>query len=638
MLNKTKTSSLFVLQRILSVRKYYVFAAVAGLAIGVCMVIFWPQHLTFSYQNPNCIKMLHVAPGSLNVDTNKFTVESASTINVGSVEGAAREACFNPMEPPQPGVYHLSVAFPGLSFLRKSVTIHVPSRPTASAVQLKGPIPLSKKLIIALSANDTVFSYHLAIGGKTVQCQPQQLGVGCDIDKLKLNQGSQYTLQLNRHFKGKKEGTVLKTEISTLPAVTLQSSTIKQGETVYATPKSVTLQFNKSIGTVQARLVQVDGEKQQQPIELQQKVNDNEVMLTWHENLERQKSYKIDFTSVQAIDGSSLDNPLIIDFKTSGGPKVTNISIGSYKVAVGAVATITFDQPLMEKQDLAAIITASNGAKLIGQQGSTVTIGFANVPRCTDVMIKVSDELKSNYDIKGGSAWQFTTRTVCQAVATIGTSAKGRPINAYIFGTGAKKVVYTGAIHGDERSTQLLMLKWIDSLEANIRSVPADKTIIVIPILNPDGYASGTRTNSRNVDLNRNFSTSDWRSDITTVHNKPFPGGGGAAPLSEPESAAIATYIATIRPTLVLSYHSIGGLVVANQAGNSVQLAKKYASLSGYGNATGSSTTFEYTVSGTADDYYGQVLGVPSILIELGSHTNDQFSKNQSAMWQMIRQ
>ena len=181
------------------------------------------------------------------------------------------------------------------------------------------------------------------------------------------------------------------------------------------------------------------------------------------------------------------------------------------------------------------------------------------------------------------------------------------------------------------------MLRWIDELEANARSIPADKSIVVVPAINPDGIANGSRTNGNNVDLNRNFATSDWKTDITTVNNTPFPKGGGLTSMSEPETKAIAGLISRLRPQLVLSYHSIGSVLAANQAGSSVAYARTYAGLSGYSNVTGSTTTFEYAVSGTADDYYAEKLGVASILIELGSHSHHQFERNQKAMWAMMR-
>ena len=264
-------------------------------------------------------------------------------------------------------------------------------------------------------------------------------------------------------------------------------------------------------------------------------------------------------------------------------------------------------------------------------------MSLASVPKCGDFSIKLTNDLQSNYDITGNSAWSFAGRTVCHTVDTIGYSSKGRAITAFYFGNGPRTVLYTGAIHGDETSTSSLMEKWFQELEANAQKIPADKSIVIVPRINPDGVASGSRTSARNIDLNRNFSTSDWKKDITDVNNRPFPGGGGEAPMSEPETKAIASLVSRLRPAVVLSYHSIGGVLAANQTGNSTTYAGTYSQLSGYRNTTGqTSETFEYSVSGTADDYYGERLGVASVLIELGSHTYHQFERNRAAMWAMV--
>jgi protein MpaA len=179
------------------------------------------------------------------------------------------------------------------------------------------------------------------------------------------------------------------------------------------------------------------------------------------------------------------------------------------------------------------------------------------------------------------------------------------------------------------------MQQWINDLEVKAKSIPANKTLVVIPQINPDGVSSGIRVNARNVDLNRNFATVDWQKDITTVNNKPFLGGGGESPMSETETQVISSFVSRLRPRLILSYHSVGGVLVANQAGDSSSLINIYSQRSGYQNATGSTDTFDYSISGTADDWYAQRLGVPSIIIELSSSTYHQFERNQSAMWAM---
>lgn len=107
--------------------------------------------------------------------------------------------------------------------------------------------------------------------------------------------------------------------------------------------------------------------------------------------------------------------------------------------------------------------------------------------------------------------------------------------------------------------------------------------------------------------------------------------------MSEPETRAIASFVAQQRPELVVSYHSIGGMVITNQRGQANTRAAQYASLSGYRQSAGDGSEFGYQISGTADDYYGEKLGIASILIELGSHSYHQFERNQSAMWAMLR-
>ena len=139
--------------------------------------------------------------------------------------------------------------------------------------------------------------------------------------------------------------------------------------------------------------------------------------------------------------------------------------------------------------------------------------------------------------------------------------------------------------------------------------------------------------------INRNFDVSDWKADITDTYGNPITNGGGSVPMSEPETKAIAALVTKLRPKLTINYHSIGGLAIANQAGNSAALAQTYAWMSGYGNATGqSSTTFDYAISGTLDDWMAEKFGLPSILVELGSHTYSQFPQNKAAMWEMARQ
>lgn len=605
---------------------------------GVLVGIFlWPQHVTFSYAGKTCFYQPAIAPDLLRSESSTYKLDAAQKITVGDVTIGSLSVCITPLKAPEKGNSTAYVSLMGIPWLHKMYTISTPDTPIISVHSLGDKqLSTSKPVMILMTAPDTIFSYKLKIGEKTTACVTAANTVTCEIKNLSLRQGADYVLELQRYFAGTKVATVARQPIKTLTATAITEASIANGQLVFAKPKSIELTADKDLASGAISMVRIDGDKRMN-VPIQVVYKNNKAIASWSDDLARQATFEVMVDKFTATDGSGLDGAYKVQFKTSGGPKVQSMSVGNYKLPLGATATITFDQPILATQDLAKSISASGGAVITGKRANQVFVSFAGVPRCGDVSITVGDTLQSDYGITGGSAWRYTTRMICQLQNTIGTSMRGRPITSYSFGSGANTIVYTGAIHGDEISTRSLMYRWIDELEARVHSIPADKTVVVIPVLNPDGYAVGARTNARNVDLNRNFATADWKSDITTTSNKPFPGGGGDSPLSEPESRAIASYVGRVRPLLVLSYHSIGGLLASNQAGNASSRAAMYSGMSGYRNTTGSTTTFEYGISGTADDYYAEAFGVPSVLIELGSHTDPQFARNRDAMWAMLR-
>ena len=100
----------------------------------------------------------------------------------------------------------------------------------------------------------------------------------------------------------------------------------------------------------------------------------------------------------------------------------------------------------------------------------------------------------------------------------IGQSVQGRPIVVYRLGAGPIKHALIGAIHGGyEWNTADLMTKTLAYLRDNPALIPTDLTLYILPIANPDGYATGTdqiggRLNADGVDLNSNW---DYHWQIT---------------------------------------------------------------------------------------------------------------------------
>lgn len=179
----------------------------------------------------------------------------------------------------------------------------------------------------------------------------------------------------------------------------------------------------------------------------------------------------------------------------------------------------------------------------------------------------------------------------------LGHSVQGRPIEYLRLGSGSRWFVVLGAIHGGtECNTYSLVEAMRDRLLEQPALLPDDVTLFLAPLINPDGCVANRRANANGVDLNRNWNTDDWVADAETPQGVVL-GSGGPSPLSEPEVAALQSWLLALRdqaPTgtlQVISYHSAvpdTGLAqpAYTEAGQpearSDQLARAYAEATGY--------------------------------------------------------
>ena len=129
----------------------------------------------------------------------------------------------------------------------------------------------------------------------------------------------------------------------------------------------------------------------------------------------------------------------------------------------------------------------------------------------------------------------------------LGASVKGEPIYAREHGTGPRRLLVIGLIHGDEAA----VYERFDDLWLRLTSAGYGNefTLAGIATMNPDGYAQRRRGNARGVDLNRNWPASNFRPSARH----------GPEALSEPEPAAVHRYIERFRPEAVIVFHSTAG-------------------------------------------------------------------------------
>jgi murein peptide amidase A len=150
---------------------------------------------------------------------------------------------------------------------------------------------------------------------------------------------------------------------------------------------------------------------------------------------------------------------------------------------------------------------------------------------------------------------------------TIGHSVRGRPILARVSGdpSAADRFLVFGCVHGNEPAGARVAHRLLAG------APQGDAALWIVPTLNPDGVAAGTRGNAHGVDLNRNFPFA-WR-----------PLGGleysGRHPLSEPESRAAARLIQRVEPDVTIWFHQPFDLV--DRSGGDPAIERRFSELIG---------------------------------------------------------
>jgi protein MpaA len=179
-----------------------------------------------------------------------------------------------------------------------------------------------------------------------------------------------------------------------------------------------------------------------------------------------------------------------------------------------------------------------------------------------------------------------------------GWSVEKRPVMLRVFGQGQDVTFILGGIHGDEVAGTALVRR----LAADLNHHPEllqGKTVLLMPLANPDGKALQTRQNGRGVDLNRNFPSP----------NRVASPESGRWALSEPESRVIYQILRKYRPNRIVSVHQPLGCV--DYDGPAMDLAERMAK------ACGLPIKKLGARPGSMGSYSSQVRHIPIVTLEL---------------------
>jgi len=164
------------------------------------------------------------------------------------------------------------------------------------------------------------------------------------------------------------------------------------------------------------------------------------------------------------------------------------------------------------------------------------------------------------------------------------------------------------SIHGTEVIGTTLFNELIDALYEHPEWL-SDRTIYLMKLANPDGVIAGIRGNSQNIDINRNFPTTNF-------------GRGwfnGDAPLSTQEAVVLMNFFVEVQPSRVLTIHQpLNGI---DYDGPAKELAQELSDLSDIRvHRLGSR-------SGSLGSFVGKDLQIPIITLEIPGYANDRSSE-----------
>ena len=251
-------------------------------------------------------------------------------------------------------------------------------------------------------------------------------------------------------------------------------------------------------------------------------------------------------------------------------------------------------------------------------------------------------------DVLQASVTALAAKYPCVDVSVIGHSRKGFPLYALKLGYGAVSYMYNASHHANEWITSVILMRFAEECAASIYpawlgwangkepcgvgSAPWYErvTLHLVPMVNPDGVdlVAGSaglkhwKANAIGVDLNSNY-PAGWHLAKTHKYARGYTAPGardyvGPAPLSEPESMAMAAYTQFVDCDMTISLHTQGEVIywryMDYMPPGAEELARKLSLVSGYE----LEDVPDYSSHGGYRDWFIERFNRPGFTVECG--------------------
>jgi hypothetical protein len=295
------------------------------------------------------------------------------------------------------------------------------------------------------------------------------------------------------------------------------------------------------------------------------------------------------------------------------------VSVQAAAGYAGRAVTLSFrvrDRLSPTARELSLVVTDAAGETVATAALGSVSTGERRHARWTPSAPGVYHYAITARDLAGNEAVSTAAPVTVKGLITftIGRSVRGRPITVTRFGGSGRRLLVVGGVHGNESGAPVAR-QLVSYLLAHPRALPARIRIDVLACANPDGYARRTRGNARNVDLNRNLPTRNWRRRLDALNEPGAPGlTGGSSPGSEPETRALLALLRG-RFDVVVSLHSRGGILDCSGPGARA-IGRRMSALSGL---PVGKLWYDPYITGSLGRFVPERYGIPIITVELSS-------------------
>ena len=260
---------------------------------------------------------------------------------------------------------------------------------------------------------------------------------------------------------------------------------------------------------------------------------------------------------------------------------------------------------------------------------------------------------------------------------SVGKSVFGRSIRALRIGDSPEEVLYVGAVHGSERITATVILRFVEELceaydkntrlaDIDIRRALRGKTAVFIPLVNPDGceislkgaVACGEKAgwvkrlcngdfthwnaNLRGVDINHNFDAG-WKSLHELERSSGYYGPGptrygGPHPNSEPETAALVQYCKTHSVKYCVAFHSQGEVIYWDYNNIPTHRGKKMAEVFAASSGYALDVPIGLSSGGGFKDWFIDCFHRPGFTVEIGLGRNPLPAEDGEEIYKKIEE